>query len=64
VAAALGVSVVVVACLSDPAGARGAPPRAIGKQPHGSRPWAGLLFPVRCVREEAGGETVMRWCGW
>ena len=27
--AALGVGVVVVACLSDPAGARGAPPRAI-----------------------------------
>ena len=29
VTAALGVGVVVVACLSDPAGARGAPPRAI-----------------------------------
>ena len=31
--AALGVAVrvVVVACLSDPAGARGAPPRAIGR---------------------------------
>ena len=26
------------------------------KQPHGSRPRAGLLVvPVRCVREEAGG---------